>query len=107
MGERIKFGINLVFGNGTLVPDQTLQICDFFEILLLQTFDVLFRDLDVTFEFEDVNQELTLVSQLILVHLNHVMTARIVKIMDHIEIHGVLVRLLHDLSDFIVQVLDQ
>jgi len=63
--------------------------------------------LDIRLKFEQVDKELSLVSQLLLVVLDDVDCARVGQLIEDVEEHGVSIRLLHDFTHFSVKVLDQ
>lgn len=94
----------MVLRNGGLVADEVLEVDDFGLVLLLQILNVLLRDLNIRLQLKNVDQVLPLVSQLLLEVVNLVWSAGIVQILEHVEEHSVLVRLLHDLSHFVVQI---
>jgi len=105
--KRVEFGVDLVLGDGGLVADESLELGDFFLVLGLEVLDVLLGDLHVRLKFKNVNQELTLVSQLIFVQTDNFLSAWLREIVEDIEEHGVFVRLLHDFSNFQIEVIDQ
>ena len=77
LGKRIKLGINLILGDRALVANEGLQLTDFFLVFSLQVFDVLLRNLHVTLKLQNIDQELTLVSKLILVVLDQLISSRL------------------------------
>jgi hypothetical protein len=105
--KRVKLGVDLVFGNRALISNQVLEFQDFLHVLCLKTLDVLLGNLNIRLQFKQVNQELTLVSQLLLVHVDDFLAAGCGHVSVHVEEHRVLVRLLHDVGDLHIEVADQ
>lgn len=73
----------------------------------MQSIDVLLGDLHVGLELENVDQELSLVGQLLLIVVDKLSRTRIWQLRQHVEEHSVTVRLLHDLCHFCVQLINQ
>ena len=74
---------------------------------MLKTFNVLFGDLNVTLEFKNINKELSLVGELLLVVVDELSCTGVRKLREHIEEHGVTIRLFHDFGNFCIQIADQ
>ena len=89
LGQGVKLWIDLVLWNGALVSNKSLELCDLSLILELETLDVLLRDLHITLELKDVDEELPHVGQLLLELLNELRGAWIWQLWQHIEEHGV------------------
>ena len=87
--QGVKLWIDLVLWNGALVSNESLELCDLSLILELETLDVLLRDLHITLELKDVDEELPHVGQLLLELLNELRGAWIWQLWQHIEEHGV------------------
>jgi hypothetical protein len=58
----------------------------------------------IGFEFEDVNEILSLVGEFFFEIVNLFRSSWVFKLVDDVEEHGVLVRLLHDFSNLIVEI---
>jgi len=60
-------------------------------IFLLEVFDVLFRDLNIRFELENVDKILSFVGELLFEVVNLFRSSWVFKLVDNVEEHGVLV----------------
>ena len=67
----------------------------------------MFRDLDITLQLEDVDEELSHVGKLLLELVNELSGAWIWQFRKHIEEHSISVRLFHNLSNLLVQIADK
>jgi len=107
LGERIKLGVDLILRNGTLVSNEVLKLVNFLLILGLQSIDVLFRDLYIRFKLEQIDEELSFVGQLLLVVFDYINCTRVLKLVKHVEEHGVTIRLFHDFTNLSVKVANE
>ena len=73
----------------------------------MEVVDVLLGDLDIRLQLQDVNEVLTLVGQLLLEVVNLLHGTWVLQLIEHVEEHGVLIRLLHDLGHLVVEVIQQ
>jgi hypothetical protein len=73
-------------------------------IFLLEVLDVLLGNLNIRFELEDVDEVLSFVSELLLEVVDLFRCAWVFKLVDNVEEHGVLVGLLHNFSNFVVEI---
>lgn len=76
-------------------------------VFLLQVLNILLGDLNITFQFENVDEILSLVSKFHLEIINLLRSSWIFKLIKDIEEHCVLIRLLHDLCNLVVQIKKQ
>ena len=76
-------------------------------ILLLEIIDVLLRDLHITFQLKNVDKVLTLIGQLLLEIVDLLHCAWVLKLIQDVKEHGVLVRLFHDLSHLVVEIVQE
>lgn len=107
LGKRVEARVHLILRDRTLVPDQAFQLVDLILVLRPELVDVLLGDLHIRLKLEDVNQELSLVGQLLLVVVDWLSCARVGKLGQNVEEHSVTVRLLHDLGDLRVELIDE
>ena len=63
--------------------------------------------MDIRLQLKDVDEELTLVCELLLVVVDELDRTRVRQFGQHVEEHGVTVRLLHDLGHLSVKVINQ
>ena len=106
--QTVELWVDLILRNGGLVTDQVLQLCDLFDVLSLEALDVGLGNLHVTLQLQDVDKELALVGQLILIVFDLVESAGGgTQLLQHVEVHGVTVTLLHDLRHLLVQLVNQ
>jgi hypothetical protein len=104
--QLVKLWVDLIFWDRALVSNEVLQISYLCLVLLLEVINVLLRNLNITLKLKDVNEVLSLVGQLLLVVVDLVWSSWVLHFGKDIEEHGILVRLLHDFSDFIVKVIE-
>lgn len=97
----------MIFWDRAFVSNQVLKVRYFFQILLLQAFNVGLRDLHIALKLEDVDEELPFVGEFFLEDLDLIRSAWVSQVLDHVEVHSVLVGLLHDLCHFLVQLVDK
>ena len=62
----------MILRDRALVSDERFEFSDFRLILLLESLNILFRDLDIRLELKNVDKELSLVGQLLLVMIDHI-----------------------------------
>ena len=67
----------MILRDRALVANQVLQLVDFLLVFSLEALNILLRDLDVRLELEEVDEELSFISQFLLVVLNYVICARV------------------------------
>lgn len=87
--QTVELWVNLILRNGRFVSNQALKFVDLVLILGLKVFNVLLRNLDIRFEFKDVNQKLTFVGQLLFIVLNQGFCTGFGQFSENIEEHCV------------------
>jgi hypothetical protein len=70
----------------------------------LKVFNVLLRDLNIGLEFKDVDEVLTFVSEFFFEVINLFWCTWVFELINDVEEHGIFVRLLHDFSNFVVEI---